>query len=127
MKTNWLDPLFERCRSARTGPEVSGVAHLLNEFETYTNDWLQDVICDFKSVIANWIADPPERTGYAIGHLLNVINQKDEETGREILNIAGAERVARAMNAADPVHAGDIANMLSLACALPPENWTISG
>jgi hypothetical protein len=126
VKTNWLDPLFERCRSARTGPEVSGGAHLLNEFETYTNDWLQDVICDFKSVIANWIADPPERTGYAIGHLLNVINQKDEETGREILNIAGAERVARAMNAADPVHAGDIANMLSLAWAGQDEKWVSS-
>ena len=123
VKANWLEPLFERCRSAQSGPEVSGAAHLLNEFETYANDWLQDVICDFKSVIANWIADPPERTGYAIGHLLNVINQRNEEAGREILNIAGAEQVARAMNAADPVRAGEIANMLSLAWAGQDEIW----
>ena len=118
----WLDSVSARCWAASTPLEISEACWVLSEMHGYVSDEMVAVAVHQKT-LAHWIATAPQGACYAIGRLINNVFNKDATLGRIIVAQVEPEMLARAISTAEPFHACEIANLLSLMRAGQNENW----
>jgi hypothetical protein len=76
-----------------------------------------------KNILAEWIQAAPEGACYAIGRVVNHIHNTDEALGKGIVALIDPGTLARAISTADPLHAGEIAHLVSTMRTGKDDAW----
>ena len=118
----WLAPPLERCW---VETEPLGVRHacwLLGNLHGYLSGEMSE-ITDHKEILAEWIQAAPEGACYAIGRVINHVLNTDKALGESIVALVDPRAVAKAISTAAPLHAGEIADLLSTMGAGRDDVW----
>ncbi len=118
----WLDSVSARCWAASTPLGIREACWVLGEMHGYVPDEMA-AIATHQKTLANWIAAVPEGACYAISGVINHVLNKDATLGRIIVAQVEPAILARAISTAEPLHACEIANLLSMMGAGQNEDW----
>ncbi len=111
IQRNWLDPMLERCWVAAEPLEVRQACWALNEVSGYLDDEML-VLASHQSVLIDWIAATPHGACYAIGNLLNHLNNENKPLLDQIISQVNAKKIGQAISVAEPLHACEIADLI---------------
>jgi hypothetical protein len=125
IKPEWLRVLLDRAWAARTPDEILHASWALNEVRSYLKP---DGIgtADHQDVIVGWIEATPRGACYALGRLVNQIVSNEEELGAAIKARISPNALADAISTAEPVHACEIAELISLSHLTNNEPWKVA-
>ncbi|MCV6004395.1 hypothetical protein OFO99_33685, partial [Escherichia coli] len=84
-----------------------------NNLHSYLPDEME-TIADHSETLAEWIQAAPEGACYAIGRVLNHVLNTNRALGENIVMLVEPRALAKAISAAAPLHAGEIAELLSM-------------
>lgn len=118
----WLSPALERCWIATEPLSIRHACWLLNSLHGYLPDEMK-VIADHKETLAEWIQAAPEGACYAIGRLISHVLHTNRELGKGIVALTDPRALANAISASAALHAGEIANLLSMMGAGRDDVW----
>ncbi|MGX5843702.1 hypothetical protein ACWGTI_23570 [Mesorhizobium sp. ArgA1] len=122
VERQWLDQVLARCWVATTTPEIREACWALSEMHGYVPDEMA-VVATHQDTLATWIAAAPQGACYAIGRLINHVHNEDEALGRNIVARVEPGMLARAISMAEPLHACEIADLLSMMRAGQNQDW----
>ncbi|MFC1459669.1 hypothetical protein ACETIH_23820 [Microvirga arabica] len=122
VERQWLDPMLERCWAATTAVEIREACWALSEMHGYMADEMA-VVAAHRTTLAGWIAATPEGAGYALGRIINHVHNEDGALGRAIVAEVDPVLLARAISTAGPLHACEIANLITMMRAGQDETW----
>ncbi|WP_175870999.1 hypothetical protein [Burkholderia sp. BCC0397] len=122
VKPEWLTPVLERCWAATDPLGIRHACWLIGNLHGYLSDEM-DVIADHKETLAEWIQAAPDGASYAIGRVINHVLNKNGALGESIVALTDPRALARAISAATPLHAGEIADLLSMMGAGRDDAW----
>ncbi len=100
LPTESLMPLIERCWKTNISEEINIACLLLSEFDSFTNNWLQDVFIGHEKIIGKWLSSPTGSSGYGLEKLLSKIKVRNSEF--DISSLAEPCSVAKAVSAVTP-------------------------
>ncbi|EIJ45931.1 hypothetical protein GWL_29590 [Herbaspirillum sp. GW103] len=125
IKPEWMRSLLDRAWVARTPDEILHACWALNEVRSHLNS---DEIAnaDHQNVIVGWIEGTPKGACYTLGRFMNQIMSHEKELGAAINARINPNVLAGAMNTADPVHACEIAELITLSHLTINESWKIT-
>lgn len=112
VQTAWLAPILARCWTATAPLEIRDACWVLNSLHGYLTDEMNQ-IAGHKEILASWIEAAPEGACYAIGWVINDVCNNDEELGKSIVAMVNPCGLARAISNASPLHACEIAELIS--------------
>lgn len=118
----WLSNVLARCWSASEPIDIRNACWMLTNVDAYLPNKTGEFSAH-KKTLAKWIQVAPKGACYAIGRVANDVFNTDEALGMEIVALVDPHAMARAMNAADHLHAGEIANLLSSVRAHKDDVW----
>ncbi len=118
----WLNPVLQRCWSATAPLDIRHACWVLNEMHGYLSDEMAEVE-RHHGILAGWIAAAPEGACYAIGRVINDVHNKDEELGKSIVASVDPRVLAKAISEARPLHACEIADLLTIMRAGRSDVW----
>ena len=118
----WLTPVLERCWAATESLEIRQACWLLSNLHGYLPEEMS-LIADHKETLAAWIQAVPEGACYAIGRVINHVLSTDKTLGTSIVALVDPRALARAISTATPLHAGEIANLLSFMGGGKDDAW----
>ena len=118
----WLTPALERCWVATEPLDIRHACWLLNNLHSYLPDEME-TIADHSETLAEWIQAAPEGACYAIGRVLNHVLNTNRALGENIVMLVEPRALAKAISAAAPLHAGEIAELLSMIGACKDDMW----
>jgi hypothetical protein len=118
----WLTPALERCWLVTEPLGIRHACWLLNNLHGYLPEEMT-VIADHKETLAGWIQAAPEGACYAIGRVINHVLNTNRVLGESIVALADPRALAKAISAAAPLHAGEIADLLSTMGAGRDDVW----
>lgn len=122
VQSAWLTPVLERCWIATESLDIRHACWLLNKLHGYLSEEI-NVIADHKETLAEWIQMAPEGACYAIGRVINHVLNTNRALGENIVALVDPRALAKAISAAAPLHAGEIANLLSMIGAGRDDVW----
>jgi hypothetical protein len=122
VERHWLDPMLERCWAATVPIDVREACWALNELHGYAPDEMA-VIAAHRTTLAEWISGTPEGAGYAIGRFINHVYNEDEALGRTVVANVDPVSFARSISTAAPLHACEIANLVTMMRTGQDEDW----
>jgi len=125
IKPEWLRPLLDRAWVACAPNEILHACWALNEVRSYLEP---DGIgaTDHLDVVVGWIEATPIGACYALGSLVNQIMSHEKELGAAIKARVSPIIVADSINTAAPVHACEIAELISLSHLTSDETWKVA-
>lgn len=112
VQPRWLTPVLARCWAATEPLDIRHACWVLNNLHGYLPEEMTE-FADHKEILANWIQDAPEGACYAIGRVINHVFNTDETLGESIVGLVDPHALAQAISTAGPLHAGEIADLLS--------------
>jgi len=118
----WLTSVLERCWVATEPLDIRHACWLLNMLHGYLPGEM-NVIADHKETLAGWIQAAPEGACYAIGRVINHVLNTNRALGESIVALANPSALAKAISATTPLHAGEIAYLLSTIGAGRDDVW----
>lgn len=118
----WLAPVLERCWVATEPLGIRHACWLLNNLHGYLPEEMNE-IADHKETLAEWIQAAPEGACYAIGRVIGHVLYTDKALGESIVALVDPRALARAISTAAPLHAGEIADLLSSMGAGKDDEW----
>jgi hypothetical protein len=118
----WLTSVLERCWVATKPLDIRHACWLLNKLHGYLPGEM-NVIADHKETLAGWIQAAPEGACYAIGRVINHVLNTNRALGESIVALANPSALAKAISATTPLHAGEIAYLLSTIGAGRDDVW----
>ncbi|MGF6915855.1 hypothetical protein [Paraburkholderia sp. 40] len=118
----WLTPVVARCWAAKDSLDIRHACWALSNLHGYLPEEMKE-IAGHKETLAQWMEAAPEGACYAIARVINHVLNADRTLGESILALVDPCTVARAISAATPLHAGEIANLLSTTGAGKDEGW----
>lgn len=118
----WLNPVLERCWLATESLGIRYACWLLNNLQGYLPEEI-NVIAEHKETLAKWIQAAPEGACYAIGRVINHVLNTNRVLGESIVALTDPRALAKAISTATPLHAGEIANLLSMMGAGRDDVW----
>lgn len=118
----WLTPVLERCWVATEPLGIRHACWLLSNLHGYLPEEM-NVIADHKETLAEWIQAAPEGACYAIGRVINHVLNTNRALGESIVALADPGTLATAISVAAPLHAGEIADLLSTMGAGRDDVW----
>ncbi|MFJ2684601.1 hypothetical protein ACIOYV_12775 [Pseudomonas sp. NPDC087342] len=124
VQTEWLLPILKRCWNAFTPIEIRNACWVLNSLHGYLTEEEFDIPGHIE-ILASWIEAAPEDTCYAIGWVINDIWNTHPKLGEEIVNLVNPRGMALSINKANPLHTGEIANLISMIRAGNNHKWKI--
>lgn len=116
--------LIARCWSTEDPLEIRGAAFVLNEMQSYAENWPASVLSDHRATLVGWLGSPPAGAGYAIGGLLGQIPRKDEAQWRELIESSDAAGLAKLVSHSDPERAQECAGLAKWANATRSKGWS---
>lgn len=122
VKAEWLLPILKRCWTAATPVEILHACWVLNSLNGYLANDIFD-ISDHRAILAGWIEAAPKGACYALGWVINDIFNTQPKLGEEIVELVNPSKLALLMNTADAMHAGEIANLISMIRAGNNHTW----
>lgn len=125
VQPTWLTSVLERCWVATEALGIRHACWLLNNLHGYLPDEM-DVIANHKETLAAWIQAAPEGACYAIGRVINHVLNTNRALGESIVALADPRALAKVISAAAPLHAGEIAHLLSTMGAGRDDVWKAS-
>ena len=125
VERQWLDSVLERCWAATTATEIREACWALNEMRGYLADDIA-LIAAHRTTLVSWIAATPEGAGYAIGQVINHVGNQDEAIARAIVAKVDPAQLARAISTAGPLHACEIADLITMMWAGQDETWKMA-
>jgi hypothetical protein len=125
LKAEWLSPLLDRAWAARTPDEILHASWALNEVRGYLK---ADGIgaADHQDAVVGWVEATPGGACYALGRLVNQIVSHEEALGAAIKARISPKALADAISTAGPVHACEIAELISLSHLTNSEPWKVA-
>ncbi|WP_223547914.1 hypothetical protein [Pseudomonas sp. A-B-19] len=122
VQTEWLAPVLVRCWAATAPLDIRDACWVLKNLHGYLAEEMSE-IADHKEILTNWIETAPEDACYAIGGVINHVCNTDEALGESIAALVNPLELARAINTAGPLHAGQIANLISMMRVGKNDGW----
>jgi hypothetical protein len=122
VQSDWLLPILMRCWTATAPLEIRDACWVLNSLHGYLTEEMFD-ISGHKETLASWIEAAPEGACYAIGWVINDVCNNHPKLGEEIVELVNPCGLALAMREAGPLHAGEIANLISMLRAGNNDIW----
>jgi len=122
VQSSWLTSVIERCWVVIAPIDIRHACWLLNNLHGYLPDET-NVIADHKEILATWIQAAPEGACYAIGRVINHVLNTNRALGESIVALVDPRALAKAISTAAPLHAGEIANLLSMMGAGRDDVW----
>lgn len=122
VEREWLDPVLARCWAAGAPLEIREACWALSEMHGYVPDEIA-VVAAHRKVLADWIATAPRGACYAVGRVINHVHNEDEALGHSIVGQVKPATLAHAISTAEPLHACEIADLLSTMRAGRDEKW----
>ncbi|ABC90793.1 hypothetical protein RHE_CH02008 [Rhizobium etli CFN 42] len=122
VEREWLNPLLERCWAASAPNEIREACWALNALHGYAVDEMA-IVAAHEDELATWITSAPQGACYAIGQLINHIHNEDGALGRTISAKVEPLILARAISTAEPLHACEIAKLISAMRVAENEDW----
>ncbi len=109
---NWIVPqpalelVGSRCWSVESPKDRNFACFLLAELARYVSDWEAAVIVPNLTLLAHWVSDPADPSGYGLGHLLNHLRNEAKDTLASLLKLVRPRSMAEAINhvAVDQCH-----------------------
>lgn len=120
----WLTPVLARCWVVREPLDIRDACWVLSKLHGYSPNEMAE-ISNHKETLASWIEAAPEGACYAIGRLINHVFNSDEVLGENIIELVDPCILASAISSAGSLHAGEIANMISMMRAIRNDEWKI--
>ncbi len=118
----WLDPVLERCWSAAAPLDIRHACWVLSEMNGFL-PYETAEIEGHRQILTGWIEGAPEGACYAIGRVINSVHNENEALGRSILAQVDPRALGHAISVAGPLHACEIAHLLSMTRAGKDEVW----
>ncbi|HDR9224186.1 TPA: hypothetical protein QDB19_000357 [Burkholderia vietnamiensis] len=118
----WLTPVLERCWSATDPLDIRHACWVLSNLHGYLTEEISQ-IASHKETLAEWIEAAPEGACYAIGRVINRVLNVEKTLGESIVALVDPRAMARAISTAAPLHAGEIADLLSMIGAGKDDVW----
>ncbi|MEC5406612.1 hypothetical protein VOM14_13740 [Paraburkholderia sp. MPAMCS5] len=118
----WLTPVLERCWSVAHPLDIRHACWVLSNLHGYLTEEMSQ-IASRKETLAEWIEAAPEGACYAIGRVINHVLNAEETLGESIVALVDPRAMARAISTATPLHAGEIADLLSKIGAGNDDVW----
>lgn len=112
VQPQWLTPVLARCWTATEPIDIRHACWALSNLHGYLPDEMTE-FADHKEILAKWIQEAPEGACYAIGRVINHVFNTDETLGESIVALVDPNTLAQAISTAGPLHAGEIADLLS--------------
>ncbi|BEU21257.1 hypothetical protein [Paraburkholderia sp. 22B1P] len=122
VKSEWLAPVLTRCWAAATPTDIRDACWLLSNVHGYLPQEM-DEFARHKNLLADWIQGTPEGAGYAIARVINHIHNANEALGKSIVSLVDPAPLAQAISTAGPLHAGEIAHLISTMGAGNDDAW----
>lgn len=122
VKSEWLAPVLMRCWAAATPTDIRDACWLLCNVHGYLPQEM-DEFARHKNLLADWIQGAPEGAGYAIARVINHIHNTNEALGKSIVSLVDPAPLAQAIGTAGPLHAGEIARLISTMGAGNDDAW----
>jgi hypothetical protein len=113
VRPEWLAPVLKRCWAVTTALEIRSACWVLSNLHSCLPEEMAE-IAGHKHVLAGWIQAAPEGASYAIGRVINHVQNTDEDLGESIVALVDPSAMARAISNAGPLHAGEIADLISM-------------
>jgi hypothetical protein len=109
---NWIVPqpalelVGSRCWSVESPKDRNFACFLLAELARYVSDWEAAIIVPNLTLLAHWVSDPADPSGYGLGHLLNHLRNEAKDTLASLLKLVPPRSMAEAINhvAVDQCH-----------------------
>jgi hypothetical protein len=101
-----LELVGSRCWSVESPKDRNSACFLLAELAHYVSDWEAAVIVPNLTLLAHWVSDPADPSGYGLGHLLNHLRNEAKDTLASLLELVPPRSMAEAINhlAVDQCH-----------------------
>ncbi|SAK40125.1 hypothetical protein [Caballeronia ptereochthonis] len=122
VQQEWLPPVLARCWAATDPLDIRHACWVLSNLHGYMSDEMSQ-IASHKETLAEWIEAAPEGACYAIARVVNHVLNTDKTLGESIVALVDPCVMARAISTASPLHAGEIADLLSTIGAGRDDEW----
>jgi len=109
----WLDPMLARCWSAETALDIRHSCWALYATHRFVRDEMAQ-IAQHRDILVRWIEQAPEGACYAIGNIINHVYNTDKVLAAGLVKQIAPEALARGINLAKPLHAAEIAHLISM-------------
>jgi hypothetical protein len=117
-----LEAFLTRCWGAERPEDIRAACHAFRGLEVYRPDWMKHVSKAHVQTLARWFSHPLPGAGYAIGSLINGTYQH-RRLGRAIVRASDPEAIAQHLNAAAPLFACEIAEMVKTSGGQISADW----
>ncbi|MCU1250074.1 MAG: hypothetical protein JWQ49_3103 [Edaphobacter sp.] len=93
-----LEVVGSRCWSVESPKDRNSACFLLAELARYVSDWEAAVIVPNLTLLAHWVSNPADPSGYGLGHLLNHLRNEAKDTLASLLKLVPPRSMAEAIN-----------------------------
>jgi len=118
----WLDPVLERCWSATAPLDIRHAGWVLSEMYGFLPDEMAEIE-RHQHILAAWIEAAAEGACYAVGRLISHVQNRNRTLGQSIVAQVDPRALGHAISVAGPLHACEIANLMSMMRAGEDEAW----
>ena len=118
----WLTTALERCWAAKEPLEIRQACWLLSNLHGYLPEEMSQ-FAGHKETLVKWIHAVPEGACYALGRVTSHVLNTDKTLGAKIVALVDPRALARTIGTATPLHAGEIANLISSTGAGKNDVW----
>ncbi len=118
----WLTTALERCWAAKEPLEIRQACWLLSNLHGYLPEEMSQ-FAGHKETLVKWIHAVPEGACYALGRVISHVLNTDKTLGAKIVALVDPRALARTIGTATPLHAGEIANLISSTGAGKNDVW----
>ncbi|WP_210211304.1 hypothetical protein [Mesorhizobium sp. M2A.F.Ca.ET.043.05.1.1] len=122
IKRGSLDPLLVRIWSASEAATIRASCWLLDSIGRFVEDDMA-LISEHRSIVVGWLNDAAEGTGYALGRLMNHVQNTDPALAGEIVEQVDPAHLANTINQASHGYASELAEMISTMGATQHNAW----
>lgn len=93
-----LELVGSRCWSVELPRDRNFACFLVAELAHYISDWEAAVIVPNLTLLARWVSEPADPSGYGLGHLLNHLRNEAKDTLASLLEMVPPRSMAEAIN-----------------------------
>lgn len=122
LQTTTVHRLADRCWQSNTDVDRNFGCLVLDELDSFIEDWTKALIEPQKTLLVEWIT-APGRAGFGLGRLLNAIGQSDEILRRTIVTLVSPEKLGAEFSNVTIESAYGISDLLRSAYCRELPEW----
>jgi hypothetical protein len=117
-----LAPVLARCWAATAPLDIRDACWVISTLHRYLSDHA-GAIASQRDILVGWIEAAPEGACYAIGSVIGSVFGSDEPLGKSMVASVNPRALAHAISTASPMHAGEIADLITQMRAGENDAW----